>query len=300
MRCRPPSLRGLILGLGLLALSLGGAALGLARIGAAPLSVWLVLWAVLPLVGVPVALVVAHRLFGLATAEYAVDRDSLRVRWGWALEEAPLAEVVLQPAPPELYPRLRPTGLWWPGCLVGKREIQEVGQVEFFATQPGAGLLLVSVGGRRLGISPPDPQRFLDEFVSATRLGSLRKISHRSVRPEFFSARVWEDRVARFLVLIGVALPLGLLGYLGAISPRLPGLVPFGFDLAGRPNPMVPPSRLLFLPLIGGLCWLADVVLGSVLYRLERDRRLAYGVWGLGILVGVLIWGATLYLMAAA
>jgi hypothetical protein len=63
---------------------------------------------------------------------------------------------------------------------------------------------------------------------------------------------------------------------------------------------MVPPSRLLFLPLIAGLCWLADVVLGSVLYRLERDRTLAYGVWGLGILVGVLIWGATLYLMAAA
>jgi Bacterial PH domain len=300
MHCRPPSLRGLIIGLGLLALSLGGAALGLARIGAAPLSVWLVLWAVLPLIGVPVALVVAHRLFGLATAEYTVDRDSLRVRWGWALEEAPLADVVLQSAPPEMYSQLRPTGWWWPGCLVGKREVREVGLVEFFASQPGAGLLLVSTGGRCLAISPPEPQPFLDAFVSATRLGSLRRVPARSVRPEFFSARVWEDRVARWLVLLGVILPLGLLGYLGAVSPRLPSLVPFGFDLTGQPNPMVPPSRLLFLPLIAGLCWLADVVLGSVLYRLERDRTLAYGVWGLGVLVGVLIWGATLNLMGAA
>lgn len=289
------------IGLGLLAASLGVSALGLSQVTQATLSPPLFLWTVLPLLGVPMALAVAYRLFGLATAIYSVDRDTLSVRWGWAEETARLSDVTLQTVPETLRSSLRPgRGLWWPGCLVGVKQIPDVGTVEFFASRPAGGMLLVFTGNKTLAISPPNPQAFVQAFVAATRMGSLRKTAIRSVRPEFFTIRIWEDGLARILILLGLALPLALLGYLGVVSAGLPNLVPFGFDIAGQPGPMVPPTRLLFLPLIGVMCWLTDMVLAGVIYRVEKDRPLAYGTWALAVAVGILLWGAAVQLVSAA
>jgi hypothetical protein len=52
--------------------------------------------------------------------------------------------------------------------------------------------------------------------------------------------------------------------------------------------------------LIGALCWLADLALGAWIYRREGDRLFAYALWAVAILVGALLWGATLQLIAAA
>jgi len=301
MDYRPPLRTGLLIGLVLLSLSLAGTALGLAQVGRAPLSPWLVLWTLLPLLGVPAAMVVGYRLYGLLTARYRINRNGLRLRWGLRVEEAPLSDVVLRRVPEALHSSLQPRrGLWWPGCVVGERQVDGIGRVEFLSTRPASEMLLVSTAGRTLAISPPKPQAFLDAFVQATRLGSLEMVVPVSRRPEFFSARLWEDRAARWLILLGLALPIGLLGYLGVSSTHAPALVPFGFDPAGQPSLLAPPSRLLFLPLSAGLCWVLDAVLGSFLYRSERDRLLAYGVWGLAVLVGILFWGAALQLVAAA
>jgi hypothetical protein len=287
--------------LSLLLLSLGAVAMGLAQMTRTALSSWLVLWTLLPLVGGPMAVLVGYRLFGLLTARYTMDRNALRVRWGLRVEQAPLADVVLQPVPDALLARFRPAGgWWWPGCIVGRRQVEGVGNVEFLATRPADGMLIVSIGGRVLAISPPDVRAFLEAFVHATRLGSLDKIAPLSLRPDFFSLRVWDDRVARLLILLGLALPISLLGYLGISSATWPELIPFGFDPYGQPSLLVPPNRLLFLPLTAGLCWLLDVTLGSYLYRSERDRPLAYGVWGLAIVVGALFWGAAIQLVGAA
>jgi len=301
MDCRPPLRTGLTIGLSLLLLSLGAAALGLSQMTRTALSSWLVLWTLLPLVGVPMAILVGYRLVGLLTARYTVDRNALRVRWGLRVEQAPLADVVLQPVPDALLAKFRPAGgWWWPGCIVGRRQVEGVGNVEFLATRPADGMLIVSIGGSVLAISPPDGRAFLEAFVHATRLGSLDKVAPLSLRPDFFSLRVWDDRAARLLLLLGLALPIGLLGYIGVSSGAWPGLIPFGFDPSGEPSLLVPPNRLLFLPLTAGLCWLLDAALGSYLYRSERDRPLAYGVWGLGVVVGALFWGAALQLVAAA
>jgi Bacterial PH domain len=301
MDCRPPLRTGLTIGLSLLLLSLGAAALGMAQMTRTALSPWLVLWTLLPLVGVPMAILVGYRLFGLMTARYTVDRNALRVRWGLRVEQAQLAEVVLQRVPDALVAKFRPTGSgWWPGCIVGRRRVEGVGNVEFLATRPADGMLIVSIGGAVLAISPPDVPAFLEAFVYATRLGSLDRIAPLSLRPDFFSLRVWDDRAARLLILLGLALPIALLGYIAVSSAAWPGLIPFGFDPSGKPSLLVPPNRLLFLPLTAGLCWLLDAALGSYLYRSERDRPLAYGVWGLAVVVGALFWGALLQLVAAA
>lgn len=301
MRFHPPRWTGLLLGLLFLAITAGAAVLGVIQLGNIGFSAWIVLWIALPILGVPAALMVAYRLLGLLSATYQVDRDGFRLRWGLAVEQVPLADVLEVKVPDSDAPHLRPgQGIWWPGCVIGNRSVEEWGQVEFFATTGAGGMLLLRLADRWLAISPADRDGFRQAYVDMMRLGSLERIAAVRLRPDFLFNRVWSDRWARALVLIGLALSLLLLGYLAFRASALTGQVPFGFDAYGAPEGFVSPTRLLLLPMIAGLCWLVDLVIGLWLYRTDDQHPLAYGLWATAVLVGGLLWGASLQLLAAA
>ncbi len=297
----PPRRLGLTLGAGLMALLLGALGLSVQRLAAAEVSPWLLLWVILPLLSLPMLLAVGYRIYGLLTARYHLDRDGFSLTWGLAYEQVPLSQIT-QVARVSLGAlRLRPSfGLWWPGCLVGKGRDPELGATEFFATQGSEGMVLLRAQDRTLVISPADPEAFEQAFVAATRMGSLEPIPAVSRRPDFVVARLWADRMALGLLLAGLGLSLALLGYLALRAPNLPPMIPFGFDVSGLPGALAPPGRLLLLPLIGGLTWFVDLVLGAWMYASERDRPLAYGLWGTALLTGALLWGAALHMLAAA
>jgi hypothetical protein len=292
---------GLFLGLVILLFLLGVSVISVAQLGTAPVSPWILLWVLLPLASFPLALLVGYRLYGLLTARYWLDRDGFSLNWGLAFQQVPLPDLL----PPQLAANvdasLRPgPGLWWPGCMVGERQVEGLGTVEFFATTGSASMVLLQAGDRILAISPPDVQTFLQGYNDSMRMGSLEPIAPFSQRPDFLFGRVWEHPLARVLILTGLALPLLLLGTLALWVPGLPSEVPFGFNAAGQPDPLAPPGRLLLLPLIGGLCWLADLVVGMWLFRQEKDRPLAFAAWGMAIAATGLLWGAAVQLMAAA
>jgi len=295
----PPRARGLILGGLLLLLLLGITGIGLVQLASAPISPVIVIWVLMPLIGLPLALVVAYHLHGLLTGRYRLDRDGFYLSWGQAKEQIPLSMVQRVLPASEASQSLRPRrGIWWPGCVVGKARLDDEGSIEFFASGLGDRLLLVSTEVGSFAISPPDPAAFRQAFVDATRMGSLELIPERSQRPDYFSTRMWNDLTARGLVLAGVTLNLLLLGFLAVRAPALQGGVPFGFGPSGEPGPLAPPGRLLLLPLIAGLCWLGDLALGAWLYRRDRERPIAYAVWASAVIVGGLFWGATLQLLA--
>jgi hypothetical protein len=301
MRFHPPRLTGLLLGLLFLAIAAGAAALGVIQLGSIGFSAWIMVWIALPIVGVLVALVVAYRLFGLLTASYQLDRDGFRLRWGLAVEQVPLADVLEVTAPDPDAAHLRPgQAVWWPGCMIGHRAIDGLGQVEFFASTGAGGMLLLRLEDRWLAISPRDREGFRQAYVDMMRMGSLERIPAIRSRPDFLFNRLWSDRWARALVLAGLGLSLLLLGFLAFQASSLTGQVPFGFDPYGAPEGFVSPTRLLLLPMIAGLCWLADFVIGLWLYRKDDQRPLAYGLWATAVLVGGLLWGASLQLLAAA
>lgn len=301
MRSHPPRWLGLLLGLLLLTLTAGAAALGVSQLGNIGFSAWIAVWIALPLLGVPAALVIVYRLFGLLTANYQLDRDGFRLRWGLAVEHVPLADVLEVRLPERGEAHLNPgRGIWWPGCLIGHRTVDDLGLVEFFATTGVEGMLLLRLEDRWLAISPRDRDGFRQAYVDVVRMGSLERIAALRLRPDFLFNRVWSDRWARGLVLAGLALCLLLLGYLAFQASTLPAQVPFGFDPYGTPEAFVSPTRLLLLPMIAGLCWLADLVIGLWLYRKDDQRPLAYGLWATAVLVGGLLWGASFQILAAA
>ena len=300
MNFRPNRIIGMFLGAALLALFLAVIGLSIARLGSGPISPGSLIWIAALLLALPLALLVAYRLFGLASARYRVDRDGLYIQWGLAYEQVPIGSIVgMQPASQFAGPQRPAFGVWWPGCLVGRARAAGGQEIEFFATS-GERLMVQTGGERLLAISPPDLQAFQSAFLGATRMGALEIIAARSERPDFLFTRIWSDRVARSLILAGMALPLLALGILVLSAPALPTQIPFGFGLRGEPGPLAPPGRLLLLPLIAGLAWLADLVFGSWFYRKTPDRPLSYALWGAAVVSGTLLGGAALHLLSVA
>jgi hypothetical protein len=300
MESHPARPAGLVINLLAILLLISAALWGLLQISTAPLSLLTVLWIVLPLVGVPLSLFLFFDLYGLLTARYHLDRDGLRVRWGWAVEQLPIGTIRSMRAVSRkdglspLSGRLR-----WPATAVGTLETEGGERLDFFLSLGTSDLVQVDLEGRRLLLSPEDSTRFVEAYQQATLLGSLQPMQRLSLRPRFAVAELLADRAGRLLLLVGIVLPLILLGYLAFRVPGLPSQVPFGFDPQGIPETFAPPGRLLLLPLISGLCWLFNLSFGLWLYRQSPQRMLAYALWGTSILVGGLFWGATIHLLTA-
>jgi hypothetical protein len=289
---------GILIGSILLLVLVAISILGLVILGSQQISLAIVIWVAMPLVCVPLALLVIYRLYALATVRYRLDREGFYLVWGLANEQAPISAVERIIPGTQLGAKLNPGfGLWWPGCVAGRRRVADVGPVEFFSTAGPDKMVVVDFGDRALAISPGDLEAFQQTFLDATRMGSLEPIPAISRRPDLALTRLWGDRAARLLVPLGMLVWLALLGYLGFMAPRLPAEVPFGFDALGQPLAYVPPGRLLLLPMIGGISWLADIFLGAWLFRRMAERRLAYIVWAMPMLQGGILWMATIQML---
>ena len=93
MESRPPRLLGLSLGVAVLLLFTIPALISLYLLMNATLSLWMVLWVLLPLVFIPLAVLSAYRLYGLITAAYQLDRNGFYLRWGFSEERLPIQSI---------------------------------------------------------------------------------------------------------------------------------------------------------------------------------------------------------------
>jgi hypothetical protein len=300
MNVQPPKLLGLLLGILAFLLFAIPALISLYMLMNSTFSLWLVLWVLLPMICIPLAVLVAYRLYGLVTAVYRINRNGLYLRWGFSEERLPVQSIEsVTPLDRQSVASGYPRVFRWPGLIVGEGDLQDGAPLEFFASTGMDQMVLVRSEHGAFAISPTGREEFLEQFRVALRSGPLERWKHFSRRPNFVLARLWSDRWARSLILIGALLPVSLLAFLALQAPLLPGQVPFGFDASGAPVTLAPPGRLLLLPLAGGLCWMVDLVLGWWSYRREELKVLAYLMWSFSLLVGGLFWGATLQLLAA-
>lgn len=292
---------GLLLGAAFLLILVSATVFGILQLATATMSAWIILWVLLPIIGVPLSFLVSYRIYGLITARYRLDREGFYLTWGLAYEQIPIAEIQSFELASVAHEKLTPEFTFrWPGCVVGHLNVDQDAVVEFFSTQSADGIVLLASNERFLAISPPDPEGFQKHFIDTARMGSLDAIQAVSQRPDFILARMWNDSRARILVLSGIVISLLLFGYLALRASSLPPSVPFGFDSMGNPDPFAPPGRLLLLPMIGVFCWFLDLLTGVWVYRRKEDHPLAYAIWAVAIIVGGLLWGATLHLLAVS
>ncbi len=245
---------------------------------------------------VPVPLLI-YRLYALLGSRYALERDGLRLRWGMRSEDLPLTEVewirpasemvALIPGHARRSARLPLPWLSWPGAILGTRQVEGLGTIEFMASNRD-NLLLVATPQRLFAISPADPQQFLRSFNRITELGSLSPMPRHSAYPVFFLARVWANRPARILILTGLGLSLALFVWVAlAISTR--AAFPLGFAPDGAPFEPSSSERLLLLPVLNALAYLIDLLGGLYFFRRDTQKPVAYLLWAAGIVAPVIM-----------
>ncbi len=240
---------------------------------------------------------VGYRAFALLNASYSLERDGLRLKWGLRLEDIPVNTVEWVRLAKESGFHLLLPPFTWQGAILGHRNIKDLGDVEFIASDVNK-LVLIATHSKVLAISPQDPKGFVSSFQRILELGSLSPIASRSARPAAFLRQVWQNRVAKILLPANFLLTLLLAiltGFLIATHDRLP----LGFSPDGLPIEAVPSEQILLLPVMAALVLTTNVVLGLFFFRKEEARITSYLLWLGGIISPALLILAVILLSFA-
>lgn len=236
-----------------------------------------------------------YRAYALWRADYFMDRDSLKIQWGLRVEDIPLNDIEwIRPVSDLTHPLALPA-LPLPGGLLGLRRHPDLGVVEFIAADAGK-LLLVGTAKRVFVISPENPAGLAQTFARAIELGSLAPAEAKSVYPSFVVAQAWGSGLARYLWLSALFLNIGLFVWASLIIPSTPR-VAFGPQFIGGELESLPSSQLIIFPAASFLLAIAGWIAGLYFYRWERERVLAFIVWGSSTLSSLLFLLAVLFIV---
>jgi hypothetical protein len=255
---------------------------------AASTGLEVILWIILGALLVLLVMLLIYRGYSLITASYDIRRESLKLKWGLRSEEIPTGDIEwVRPARDLAFPLPLPR-IWWAGAILGVKEVEGLGPVEYLAAD-SSNLLLVALPEIVFAISPEDESGFMRAFKHASELGSLSTIKPQSVQPSLLVGKIWSDRIGRWLILSGLGLVIILLVFVTAFIPTLSS-INFGFTPTGAATlEPASPELLLLLPVLNALIWLTDLLGGSYFYRQENKRSLAYLLWGCSTLLGLIL-----------
>jgi PH (Pleckstrin Homology) domain-containing protein len=268
--------------------------INLTRVQMGPMFVNYLLIGILAFAPIPF---LGYRAYALLRADYYIDRDSLAMLWGLRVEDIPLTDVEwVRPASdlssPLSLPRFR-----LPGAILGTRRHSDLGLVEFIASD-SRNMILVATAKRIFAISPKDANSLIRTFARATEMGSLLPAEPKSVYPSFVITQAWDSPLVRFVWISGLILNIGLIIWVGLLIPSL-GQISLGFSPFGAPLEPVPSIRLILLPLLSGLLFIAGWAAGLYFYRWDMQRMLANIIWISGTLSALLFLIAVLFIVTA-
>ena len=241
----------------------------------------------------PIPLVI-YRGYALTQARYTVERDGLRLRWGLRAEDIPLPDVEWIRPVEELGFRLPLPHFYLPGAILGVRNIQDLGPVEFMSSEL-ATMLLIATPKKIYAISPENLKGFVRTFQRTTELGSLAPLPSHSTQPAAYLLQIWSDRAARYMILFGLFLTLALFVVDSLLIPTRSS-ISLGFDVNNQPLPPGPPEQLLLLPVLASFAFLIDIVAGIYFYRRLEQRPVSYVLLASSSLTPILLMIATLFL----
>jgi hypothetical protein len=307
----PPHQIGVIFNLVIMLILGGGGSWSIFQASRTEVGATFLLYLLVGLVAISLTPVFAYRLRALLGAFYELQRDGIRLKWGLRAEDIPIDKILWVNHAHDMEPAVPLPIVYWPGSVLGARRTKEGIVVEFFAAR-STSLILIATEERVYAISPEDPEAFLTTFESLAQLGSLATLPAQSIYPSFLMARVWKDRTARAMLLVGVASSLALLIWVSIIIPRH-SQIPLDLTPDGQPLDFVPSIQLLLLPALNGVFLGADLLLGLFFYRREDappssnaensgkrwGKTLAYLLWGSGVLTSLLFLAATFFIIRA-
>lgn len=232
----------------------------------------------------------AMRLHTLLTTRYALARGGLELRWGLRKEVIPLPDLQWIHPVSDFKAWLPLPLLSLPGIVYGKRQVAGLGKVEFAATQR-RDFLLVASRGRYFVISPQEKEDFLALFERLTEMGSLENFTPLSEGFATLWGRMWSDRTARRLILVGLLASIALTLEVLLLSSRQPAIVWMTLETVSS-------QRLWQLAFLAWLAWIGDVCVGFVFFlHGSMEKTFIYLFLSMPILL-CLILGIAMLIMA--
>ncbi len=212
-----------------------------------------------------------YRLAAAWSLRYDLDRNGLFITWLGNKATIPLSQIEQIEAGGDYT-------LSWVALLIRSIGLYR-GQISLPAGRPlsmfssrsplSKDSLLVHTSSGAYAISPDAPESFVQELEQRRRLGAIQQLAPTLERGGLLSYAFWNDRPARWAVLIAAILNLLLIGVAMYAYPGLPELVQLRFDAAGNLAELRPRHQVLFLPLAAATVALLNAGLGLVLYSRE-------------------------------
>jgi hypothetical protein len=234
------------------------------------------------------------------TIRYTLAGKELRISHGGTVHVIPLETISGVLAPGDVVGGKSVSVRWrggpvLPGYVVNEGESPQLGAVISVATVPPAGQVFVRTPGAVYGISPGNPS----EFVSALKKGmdeagtpdldgeiiSVRVIRHGAGG---WAYRLWSDRAARNLLLVGLALNVLFFGYLALVYGGLPSRIPMHWNSQAQVDRIESSLELLDLPVFALAVWLVNVVAGW--WALSRERAATLFLLSGAVATQIVFW----------
>ncbi|MFO7944047.1 MAG: PH domain-containing protein [Anaerolineales bacterium] len=226
-----------------------------------------------------------YRLYALHRSQYILDRDGLILQWGWRKETIPMDHIEWVHQVEELNIQPKPPLIRWPGAVLGKRRLTRGPMIEFLASR-GHSLVIISKEDQYYAISPQNVESFINTYNHLTELGSLNPLPSQDTHPAFLITQLWKRRANLMITFSGFILVLSLLVWALNIIPNREE-ISLGFSHQGDPHQPLPSVRLILLPILYTISYFGNLVIGLFLYRREKNRSLAYFLWGSSVFLGL-------------
>ncbi|MBN2045938.1 MAG: hypothetical protein JW757_13025 [Anaerolineales bacterium] len=291
----PPRRRGLAVNLGL-SLALGLVTLALLILASqnelGPAFLGMLLGALLVAVPIPI---LTNRAFALIRSHYMVERDGIRLKWGFREVDIPITEIEYVELAEDLLIPLEYPRVQWPGAVTGVTQQDKLGMVEFLSAER-RGMVMIGTPGHVFVISPEHPKALILHYRQVTELGSLSPLPAYSTSPSFLLVDIWRIPRLRILLVATTVLSLALLGLVAWAVPDLTE-VSLGFDATGKPLPPVSPGQLFLLPILNIFLLAASYLLSMLFFRQQADHPLVSVLWFGNAITSMLFLIATLFIL---
>lgn len=271
---KPRRSTGVLVGIAIILSVLALDALLLSYLRQSQISLIFFIFALLVILSLPLLALLGCLVYGLFNLRYQLHRNALTIAWGATQHIIPMDSIREVVRGEDLGEEVKVSGVSWPGYLVGRGQIQGIGRALFYATEPVSEQLLVVTPTVAYGISPADPDGFLDAFEIRQQMGPIQLLPYEHHQPEILSWPIWRDRLAHLLLALGSGANLILFAY---HCWRYPAL--------GQ-------ADVFRLPAIGLVALIANSSLGILIHG--RQRVGAYLLWGGTVAVQLLSWLAAL------
>ncbi len=228
---------------------------------------------------------------------YRLDRNGLVIRWGASRFIVPvelIQNIVLGgeiDSPDSQASGLRAfRGIGWADLRAGRARLSDGTPARMFTTSPLVESTVILTPIHAYVVSPRDPDAFIEAWRMRRHMGPTQYWEEEEQRAWILDLPIWRDRLAWILIALGFLTNLALHAYLAFVFDQLPPTLSFHFDVLGQADRIASRTELVRLPQLAFLMLVLDLGLGFALYRPHRIA--AYLVWGGGLVLQLLLWGA--------